>query len=265
LQTLYDVLGAHPEDDTDGLRAAFRNAAKACHPDNNPDDPGAPQKFRQVVRAYSILKDETQRATYDSLLGEAEQERKQNSRRKVFAEAGLPGPVASMVIASVSIGAFVLLERALAMPVVPKWQDISARVLALSAAMPAQAPETVGRAIEHDSSDKVLPAREMETSGIPEQTAAPVVAATTDNDGAVPAISEPAVKDAKYYLERGNLAYRSGDFPLALSDFDLAISLDPDSSDPYINRAIVFRRMGDLKRALADVNQARSIDEGKRH
>ncbi len=262
MQTLYDVLGAHPEDDPDGLRAAFRKAAKACHPDNNPDDPEAPKRFRQVVRAYSILKDETQRAAYDSLLSEAQ--RQPDSRRKVFAEGGLPGPVASMVIASISIGAFVLLERALAIPVVPKWQDISAQVLALSAAMPAQAPSRVGRAIEHNGPDKVLPAREVETSGTVEETAAPVAAATTDNDGAVPAISEPAVKDAKYYLERGNLAYRSGDFPLALSDFDLAISLDPDSSDPYINRAIVFRRMGDLKRALADINQAKSIDEGKR-
>ena len=262
MRTLYDVLGAHPEDDSNDLRAAFRNAAKACHPDNNPDDPDAPHRFRQVVRAYSVLKDETQRAAYDSLLGEAEQER--TARRKVFAEAGLPGPVASMVIASVSIGAFLLLERALAIPVVPKWQDISARVQALSAAMPTQAPSRVGRAIEHDRPDKVLPAREVETSGPAGETAAPVVAATTDNDGADPAISEPAVKDAKYYLERGNLAYRSGDFPLALSDFDLAISLDPDSSDSYINRAIVFRRMGDLKRALADVNQAKRIDEGKR-
>lgn len=264
MQTLYDVLGAHPEDDTDGLRAAFRHAAKACHPDNNPDDPDAPQRFRQIVRAYSILRDETQRAAYDSLLGEAEQERTPGSRRKVFSDAGLPGPVASMLIASVSIGAFVLLERALAIPVVPKWRDISARVLALSAEMPAQPPNTVGRAIEHDRSDKVLPAKEAgTTSGTVGETAAPVVAATTDNDGAVPAISEPAVKDAKYYRERGNLAYRSGDFPLALSDFDLAIGLDPDSADSYINRAIVFRRIGDLKRALADVNQARRIDEGK--
>ena len=261
MQTLYDVLGAHPEDDDDGLRAAFRKAAKACHPDNNPDDPDAPQRFRRVVRAYSVLKDETKRAAYDSLLDAAE--RQPASRRKVF-ESGLPGPAASMVIASVSIGAFVLLERALAIPAVPKWHDISARVMALTAAMPARTADTVGQAIERDSSDKALPAAEVATSGTVEEAAAPAVAATTDNDSAVPAMSEPAVKDAKYYLERGHLAYRSGDFPLALSDFDLAINLDPDSSDPYINRAIVFRRMGDLKRALADVNQARRIDEGSR-
>ena len=72
------------------------------------------------------------------------------------------------------------------------------------------------------------------------------------------------MKDATYYRARGSLAYRNGDFPLALVDFDLAINLDPNSSDAYVNRAIVFRRMGDLKRAFADVNQARRIDEDKR-
>ena len=68
MKTLYDLLGALPEDDADRLRAAFRKAAKANHPDNNPDDPDAPQRFRQIVRAHGILGDERQRATYDWLL-----------------------------------------------------------------------------------------------------------------------------------------------------------------------------------------------------
>ena len=67
------------------------------------------------------------------------------------------------------------------------------------------------------------------------------------------------MKDARYYRDRGGLAYRSGDLPLALVDFDLAINLDPNSAEAYIDRAIVFRRMGDLKRALADVAEAKRI------
>ena len=51
--------------------------------------------------------------------------------------------------------------------------------------------------------------------------------------------------------------------PLALIDFDLAIKLDPNVSDAYIDRAIIFRRMGDLKRAFADVAQAKRIDDLK--
>jgi len=68
MRTLYDLLGALPGDDADGLRAAFRRAAKATHPDMNPDDPEAPRRFRELVRAYDILTDVEQRETYDELL-----------------------------------------------------------------------------------------------------------------------------------------------------------------------------------------------------
>ncbi|QDW39725.1 J domain-containing protein [Bradyrhizobium sp. KBS0727] len=66
--TLYDLLGALPGDDADGLRAAFRRAAKATHPDIHPDDPDAPLRFRELMRAYDILIDTDQRTTYDELL-----------------------------------------------------------------------------------------------------------------------------------------------------------------------------------------------------
>src|SRR5262249_48038454 len=66
--TLYDLLGALPNDDAEGLRVAFRRAAKATHPDTNPDNPDAALRFRQLVRAHNILNDAEQRATYDQLL-----------------------------------------------------------------------------------------------------------------------------------------------------------------------------------------------------
>lgn len=66
--TLYDLLGALPGDDADGLRAAFRRAAKATHPDMNADDPDASRRFRELMRAYDILTDTDQRTTYDELL-----------------------------------------------------------------------------------------------------------------------------------------------------------------------------------------------------
>ncbi len=266
--TLYELLGALPQDDADGLRAAFRKAAKTSHPDNNPGDPEAPQRFRQIVRAHAILADEQQRATYDSLLAEAEQERTPDARRNGVFGVSLPGPIGSMVIASISIGAFVALERVLTAPVVSaQVQELSARATALTAAMPMQTSGTVGLASERNRPAEILSTKEPEIPSAHEVTAPAVVAttesATTDSDGPAPAMREPAVKDAKYYLAQGDLAYRSGDFVLALTDFDLAINLDPNSSDAYVNRAIVFRRMGDLKRAFADVNAARRIDQGK--
>ena len=66
--TLYDLLGALPGDDAEGLRVAFRKAAKATHPDMNADDPEAPRRFRELMRAYDILTDADQRTTYDELL-----------------------------------------------------------------------------------------------------------------------------------------------------------------------------------------------------
>ena len=66
--TLYDLLGALPDDDAEGLRVAFRRAAKATHPDTNPDNPDAALRFRQLVRAHDILSDAEQRETYDQLL-----------------------------------------------------------------------------------------------------------------------------------------------------------------------------------------------------
>jgi hypothetical protein len=68
MKTLYELLGALPDDDAEGLREAFRKAAKASHPDVNAEDPDAPLRFRQVMRANAILSDPQQRAAYDKLM-----------------------------------------------------------------------------------------------------------------------------------------------------------------------------------------------------
>jgi len=68
MKTLYDLLGARADDDAEGLRDAFRKAAKANHPDLHAGDPDAPMRFREIVEAYDILRDVEQRATYDRLL-----------------------------------------------------------------------------------------------------------------------------------------------------------------------------------------------------
>jgi tetratricopeptide (TPR) repeat protein len=271
VQTLYELLGALPEDDADHLRAAFRKAVKASHPDNNPDDPDAPQRFRRIVRANAVLSDERQRAVYDSLLAEAQQERVLNSERRSFSETRylVPGVISSVVIAFVSIGAFLLFERVLTASVAPaQVQDISVRASAMTAAMPARPPDTVGLVGEHNkrvdtsvSSEPDVPAAKEIT---PPPSAVETVAVASADSSVVQANPEaPVVKDANYYRQRGVLAYRGGDLTLALIDFDLAIGLDPNLPDTYVDRAIVFRRMGDMKRALADIAEAKRIDDLK--
>jgi DnaJ domain len=68
MKTLYDLLGAGADDDAEGLRNAFRKAAKANHPDLHAGDPDAAIRFREIVEAYDILRDAAQRAAYDRLL-----------------------------------------------------------------------------------------------------------------------------------------------------------------------------------------------------
>jgi len=67
-KSLYDLLGARPDDDAERLKAAFRKAAKANHPDLHGGDQGAPVRFRRIVEAYDVLRDAEQRAAYDRLL-----------------------------------------------------------------------------------------------------------------------------------------------------------------------------------------------------
>jgi tetratricopeptide (TPR) repeat protein len=262
--TLYELLEALPEDNADGLRAAFRKAVKAHHPDNNPDDPDAAQRFRRVVRAHAILSDDQQRATYDACLVNAQQQRAQSSKRNIF--SGLrrlaPDVVSSVMIAVMSIGAFLLVEKVSTMRIAPaQVQRISVPVSALAAAMPVRPSDTIGQVADHNKLDPVPVAKEPAAPDAVKEIAEPVAAATADNTGAVSPTSDVVVKDARYYRERGGLAYRGGDLPLALIDFDLAINLDPNSAEAYADRAIVFRRMGNMKRALADVAEARRIDE----
>src|SRR5580692_8222543 len=83
METLYNLLGALPDDNAEELRTAFRRAAKGAHPDLNPGDPEAGLKFRRIVRASEILTDSEQRAAYDHLLELARIEQRQVAKHAV--------------------------------------------------------------------------------------------------------------------------------------------------------------------------------------
>ena len=105
--TLYDLLGALPSDDAESLRTAFRKAAKATHPDINPDNPDAALRFRELVRAYDILTDTEQRATYDQLLAIALQPPATKSTR-TYETIGkfASNTMAASIIAAVLVGGY---------------------------------------------------------------------------------------------------------------------------------------------------------------
>jgi curved DNA-binding protein CbpA len=108
--TLYDLLGALPSDDAEGLRTAFRKAAKATHPDTNPDHPDAALRFRELVRAYDILTDAEQRATYDQLLAIALQPPAASTAVRTYEVIGkvASNTMAATVISAVLVGGYVL-------------------------------------------------------------------------------------------------------------------------------------------------------------
>jgi molecular chaperone DnaJ len=62
---LYEVLGVERGANAADLKKAYRTLAQKFHPDKNPDDKDAEEKFKEVSNAYSILCDDDQRARYD--------------------------------------------------------------------------------------------------------------------------------------------------------------------------------------------------------
>jgi molecular chaperone DnaJ len=61
----YDILGVSKQASKDDIKKAYRKLAKQYHPDRNPDDQEAEQKFKEIGEAYEVLGDEEKRAAYD--------------------------------------------------------------------------------------------------------------------------------------------------------------------------------------------------------
>lgn len=252
--TLYDLLGALPNDDAEGLRVAFRRAAKATHPDTNPDNPDAALRFRQLVRAHHILSDAEQRATYDQLLAIATRPPPPPPARAVVYEKihrGATNTMAATFIAAALIGGYTVFSH---------MSKTSAMTEGTARAAEA-APVEVAVALPRPAG-----IREIAAEHEPNTTGTIALAANAINPPlaviALPAlvaspVSPPA--DARTQRERGMFAYRGGDLTGALAHFNLAIAQDPGFAPAYIDRGIVFYRMRNFERAFADMAQAKRL------
>lgn len=61
----YEVLGVPKDADEQAIRKAYRKLAMQHHPDRNPDDKNAEDKFKEATEAYEVLKDAQKRQNYD--------------------------------------------------------------------------------------------------------------------------------------------------------------------------------------------------------
>lgn len=69
----YEVLGVRRNASPEEIKSAFRKLAAQCHPDRNPDDPSAGERFKELNLAYQVLSDDSRRAMYDRLGHRAEE------------------------------------------------------------------------------------------------------------------------------------------------------------------------------------------------
>lgn len=61
----YDILGVARDASTKDIKAAYRRLAVQYHPDRNPDNPDAEERFKEASEAYAVLSDADKRSRYD--------------------------------------------------------------------------------------------------------------------------------------------------------------------------------------------------------
>ena len=92
----YDVRGVTPQASDDEIRKAYRKLAKLLHPDLNPGDATAEEKFKEVTGAYDLIGDPDKRRRFDSgEIDEAGNERPpqwdNRNYYRDYADSGFPG------------------------------------------------------------------------------------------------------------------------------------------------------------------------------
>src|SRR5262245_54623600 len=102
MRNFYKVLGIASSADDLRIKSAFRRRAKVVHPDLNPGDADAEDRFRELMQAYQVLRDAQARAAYDAHLVR----RRCEARHRFVQSAGLMAAsfVATAVTGSLLLG-----------------------------------------------------------------------------------------------------------------------------------------------------------------
>jgi curved DNA-binding protein CbpA len=101
----YNALGLSREATQEDIRKTHRKLVRKYHPDANPEDPRAEERFKEVQRAYEVLSDEKKRREYDEGLrtssrGSPGRSRSRESASRPRARAGARAGVSTTYTSS---------------------------------------------------------------------------------------------------------------------------------------------------------------------
>jgi molecular chaperone DnaJ len=66
MKDYYEILGVDKDAAQEDIKSAYRQAALKWHPDRNPNNPEAEEKFKEVAEAYAVLSDTEKKRNYDA-------------------------------------------------------------------------------------------------------------------------------------------------------------------------------------------------------
>lgn len=92
----YDRLEIPPTANVNDIKKAYRKMAVKYHPDKNPNNPSAAEKFKEISEAYEVLSDEKKREMYDRYGKESLKEGGFSSAEDIFAQFFGGSPFSSM-------------------------------------------------------------------------------------------------------------------------------------------------------------------------
>ncbi len=218
-ENYYLILGVSQNASLKDIKVAFRRLARQYHPDLNPNDPVAAEKFKQISQAYDVLSDNTKRRRYDRRSPWKQPE--QTTKTSTTYSAAIPKTA----------------------------RDFYARgTIRAQAKEYRQAIEDYTKAIKLDSKfvDAYLKRCEMRYK-------------LSDYQGVLNDCYEvfnidPTVAKAHYY--QGRARYSLGYIQPAIDSYNLAIAKDKKYPQAYYYRGMAYKDLNATASAVEDFNRA---------